>query len=328
MPIEALNTTNNEQPCDLAFAALAAMSMIGAAAGADETHRASVIIPSDASMVDGVPATVSATAPRKLMKNSKASNACAVLSQNVKSLLRTLVFEKAMELYRSVPPSSDAAAARADDNDERALQKVGHHGRQYHRKLTQSEDIFDATTEAFMTVFFTVNESTAAKCQKCLNFQWNVQDVSVNTQNEVCQNILNTIDGYPDIYNKDYMMNSCTEMFTLQSQYNRLSICQSYNQCLSTEPPDCSAGEQGDPYICKLSCDSGSCENYWFKTETKAECDAASTVRGCGGCKDQRTSNTILQKAQMPVLTDGFVSLCVGGLLYPKPPDCVDQRLC
>ena len=324
------------------IAALAAMSMIGAAAGADDTatsHHASVVTPSDAAATatttsssrmmtveDGVPAT----APRKLTKQSKAAtNACAVLSQNVKRLLRTLVFEKAMELYRSVQqqPSSDDAA-RADDNDERALQKVGHHGRQYHRKLTQSEDIFDATTEAFMTVFFTVNESTAAKCQKCLNFQWNVQDVSVNTQNEVCQNILNTIDGYPDIYNKDYMMNSCTEMFTLQSQYNRLSICQSYNQCLSTEPPDCSAGEQGDPYICKLSCDSGSCENYWFKTETKAECDAASTVRGCGGCKDQRTSNTILQKAQMPVLTDGFVSLCVGGLLYPKPPDCVDQRLC
>ena len=68
-------------------------------------------------VLDGVPAT--STAPRKLTKKSKASNDDVSLSQEVRGLLGRLVFEKAMELYRFVQPSSDDAA-RAD-NDGRAL---------------------------------------------------------------------------------------------------------------------------------------------------------------------------------------------------------------
>ena len=330
------------------IAALAAMSMIGAAAGADDTatsHHASVVTPSDAAATatttsssrmrmtveDGVPAT----APRKLTKQSKAAtNACAVLSQNVKRLLRTLVFEKAMELYRSVQqqPSSDDAA-RADDNDERAVQQVGHHGRQYHRKLAPAVNIPDGETMNDLyelgVGLFDVAEWTAYQCELCLNFQWDLQDTSVNTQKVFCQNILKMVD--PDYYSddeKDSMMNDCTELFQCQSQgTTRLECCQSQNHCLWTQPPDCSAEEQGDPYYCKLNCYSGSCENYWFQAETKAECDTASTARSCGGCKDKGTSNDILQKASMPVRTDGFVSLCAGGLVG-RVPDCVDRRLC
>ena len=95
-----------------AIAALAAMSMIGAAAGADDntrSPRASVIITSNATVVDGVPSTVPATASRKLLKNSKASNANA-LSPTVHNLLRNIVFETTMKLYRFVQPSSDDTA--------------------------------------------------------------------------------------------------------------------------------------------------------------------------------------------------------------------------
>ena len=155
MPIEALNTTNNEQPCDLAFAALAAMSMIGAAAGADETHRASVIIPSDASMVDGVPATVSATAPRKLMKNSKASNANA-LSPTVHNLLRNIVFKKAMELYRFVQPSLDDTARAGGE-----LKPL----------------IWLAVIVASFNLLGIVDEE---ECELCLSFLWDVQYTTGN----------------------------------------------------------------------------------------------------------------------------------------------------
>ena len=245
------------------------------------------------------------------MKNSKASNACAVLSQNVKRLLRTLVFEKTMEVYRSVKPSSDdAAARRLIDADP------------------EPETIFE---ENFGWLVVDVAVSKAENCQTCLNFQWDLQDASVNTQKVFCQNILNTLD--PDSYSEDdtdSMMNFCMDFFQCQTQATRLGCCQYHKQCEYTLPPDCSTIGQGDPYICKLSCYSGSCENYWFQAETKAECDTASTVRGCGGCKDKGASNTLVQKDRKPVLTDGFVSLCVGGLVsFPKPiPDCVDQRLC
>ena len=64
-------------------------------------------------------------------------------------------------------------------------------------------------------------------------------------------------------------------------------------------------------YYCKLSCNSGSCENYWIQTKTQAECDIKSTEIGCGNCKDQGSSTAILAPAGMP--TNGFVSLCAGG---------------
>ena len=118
-------------------------------------------------------------------------------------------------------------------------------------------------------------------------------------------------------------MNSCVEFLQCPSQNTGLACCQSLGACGYLLPPDCSAGEQGDPNYCKLGCDSGSCENYFIQTETKTQCDTESTALGCGACKDKGTSDAILRQARMP--TDGFVSLCVGGI---QAPDCVDQRPC
>ena len=92
---------------------------------------------------------------------------------------------------------------------------------------------------------------------------------------------------------------------------------------IDDEKDTTAASKQTDPNYCKLSCDSGSCENYSIQTETKAECDTDSMALGCGACKDKGPSDAILQQARMPM--DGFVSLCAGGI---QAPDCVDQRAC
>ena len=278
-----------------AIAALAAMSMIGAAAGADDntrSPRASVIITSNATVVDGVPSTVPATASRKLLKNSKASDANA-LSPTVHNLLRNIVFETTMKLYRFVQPSSDDTA----------------------RAGVELKPI--VWLAVIVGIGLSMGLIAEEECDLCLSFQWDSQDTSVNTQKVFCQNVLKMMD--PDSsepkYSEDQkdllIMNDCTELFQCQSQDTRLACCQSHGKCGKITQPDCSA-EQDDLNYCKLSCDSGSCDNYWIQTETKAECDTESTALGCGACKDKGTSDAILLW-QAHMHRDGFVSLCEGG---------------
>ena len=81
--------------------------------------------------------------------------------------------------------------------------------------------------------------------------------------------------------------------------------CQAFGNC------------QDQPHTCKLSLESGSYENYLIQTETQAECDTESKAVGCGSCKNQATSDTILEQASMPL--DGFVSYCAGGPCVWKP---------
>ena len=101
-----------------AIAALAAMSMIGAVAGADDTttsHPRASVITRDATVVDGVPVPT-----RKLIKNSKASKPDAA-EDTIARLVRSLVFFKMMDVSRSLQPSSSSedVAAGADKNDGR-----------------------------------------------------------------------------------------------------------------------------------------------------------------------------------------------------------------
>ena len=96
-------------------------------------------------------------------------------------------------------------------------------------------------------------------------------------------------------------LNSCLDLVQcpLKTRGTPTTCCQSLGFCDNQEN------------YCKLSCNSGSCENYWIHTETKAECDTESIALGCGTCKDKGPSDAILTKAGMP--TEGFVSLCAGG---------------
>ena len=110
---------------------LAGMVVVGAAGADDnESPRSSVII-SDAAkatsstmmmttttVVDGVPVPVPT---RKLTKNSKASkDDAAAVSEEVQGLLRLLVFEKAVDLYRSTEQSSFEDAVVENDYKEYA----------------------------------------------------------------------------------------------------------------------------------------------------------------------------------------------------------------
>ena len=95
-----------------AIAALAAMSMIGAAAGADDTttsHPRASVITRDATVVDGVPVPT-----RKLIKNSKASKPDAA-EDTIARLVRSLVFFKMMDVSRSLQPSSSSEDVAAVD---------------------------------------------------------------------------------------------------------------------------------------------------------------------------------------------------------------------
>ena len=100
-----------------AIAALAAMSMIGAAAGADDTttsHPRASVFTRDATVVEGVPVPT-----RKLTKNSKACKPDDTKDNMIARLVRALVFAKMIDMYRSLQPSSSSGvvAARADTDD-------------------------------------------------------------------------------------------------------------------------------------------------------------------------------------------------------------------
>ena len=106
-----------------AAAAAAAAAAGGAAAGAEDQAG-----PRSSGLM-------TVAAPRKLSKNSKASNADAGLSEeDGGSLLRFMVFEKAVDVYRSTQPApssakEEEAAARADTNEsghELLVSEVGY----------------------------------------------------------------------------------------------------------------------------------------------------------------------------------------------------------
>lgn len=107
-----------------AIAALTAMSMIGAVAGADDTttsHPRASVITRDATVVEGVPVPT-----RKLTKNSKACKPDATKDEMIARLERWLVYAKVIDMYRSLQPSSSSedVAARADKNDVRRRESM------------------------------------------------------------------------------------------------------------------------------------------------------------------------------------------------------------
>ena len=94
-------------------------------------------------------------------------------------------------------------------------------------------------------------------------------------------------------YNRDNVANYCNELMQcpLRTSSTPTACCQSQGLCQDPKY---------DPaYYCKLNDDSGSSENYWIQTESKEKCDSESTALGCGNCKEDGISHTILDQAGM-----------------------------
>ena len=218
---------------------------------------------------------------RKLNKSSKASKPND--SEYMERLLRLLVFTTAMDVYRSMqpPPSSEAAAVARAGND----------GGGRELELETAEERYDKHA-----------------CDNCLAFYKSVRQRTF-LQDIFCDIVATRSLPSTDAFVHHVERPSC--------EYERFDTCFDILQCASgpnRTPTTCCSSQglcKNSGYYCKLSCNSGSCENYWIQTKTQAECDTESTAIGCGSCKDQGDSAAILEQAGMP--TNGFVSLCVGG---------------
>ena len=281
---------------------VAAATLKGGGEEADTTPRGTMMT----TVVAGLP-----VATRKLtIKRSKASKPDAD-EYMLKQLWRSLVLTKAIARYRWKQQSVLTDASRAGE-------KNGGHGREL------GWGVYRGHVEA---------EFSKYSCDECHAFFENQMQVSANEQEEFCRTaVKNYISKY------DYELQDSTKL-----AYKIL--CFEVVQCplrTSGTPISCclAAGTcQDQPHYCKLSLESGSYENYWIQTESKAECDTESDAIGCGTCKDKGPSDVILKKAGMP--TDGFVSYCPGGpcvwatqtircmglQYYPdikNPKDCAD----
>lgn len=98
----------------VSFVLLASMVVVveaaGEAAGTEDnaSPRSSVLT----TVVEEGPVPVPALPTRKLTKNSKASKDDAAVSEELEGLLRLLVYETALDLYRSREPSSVDATVK------------------------------------------------------------------------------------------------------------------------------------------------------------------------------------------------------------------------
>ena len=255
---------------------VAAATLEGGEEEADTTTRGTMMT----TVVDGVPVP-----ERKLSKKSKASKPDANDDNMLQQLWRALVFDKAMNVYRwmqlqqSVSEVTPRAGER-NDGDGRELSNL-------------SADALKMY-EAYKT----------ASCDDCRAFLSSRMQDPANEQEDFCEFV---VDAF---YGSDLKENPAFE----SSQHVCLDQVQCPLKTRGTPTTCCQSLEVGfcdyQDIYCKLSCNSGSCENYWFHTETKAECDTESTAIGCGTCKDKGPSDAILTKAGMP--TEGFVSLCAG----------------
>ena len=255
------------------FAAAAAAS--GGGGGEGEEEKVTTTTPRGTMMtktvVDIVPVPT-----RKLSKLSKAFKPDT--DEDVrKSLLRLLIFAKALDVHhwmQRLPSSEEAAVARAKNDGGR-------------RELEPGEEDF--------------NEYA---CSNCVAFYEFFQDVSTKEQvDDFCGFVVRLLrpgSKKDSVVNSTYK-NICFLLLRCPSSATRTptTCCQSLGLC------------QDPAYYCKLNEDSGSTENYWIQTETKALCDPRSMEIGCGSCKDKGPGDAILEKAGMP--KDGFVSHCVGG---------------
>lgn len=152
----------------VAFVSLLIVGMVVGAAGAEdnENESRSSVITSDAAkasstmmttiVVNVVPIPVPT---RKLSKKRKASNDNE-LSEDVKRLLRLLVFNEAVDLYRSMqqPVPDDAAFV---DNDGRELQTV--------EDCVYKDQILDAAGQQVPTQYI-YGAAVECACGGCLAF--------------------------------------------------------------------------------------------------------------------------------------------------------------
>ena len=242
-------------------------------------------------------------ATRKLtIKRSKASKPDAN-EYMLKQLWRSLFLTRAIaeRRWRQQTVSTDASLARAENNDD---------GR-------GSQEGTQWTSRASFKKY---------SCNECHSFFESQMQVNTNEQEAFClENGLKKLWGTV----VEDRQELCLEVVQcpLRTSGTPIMCCIATGMC------------QDQPHYCKLSLESGSYENYWIQTESKADCDTESSAIGCGTCKDKGQSDLILIKAGMP--TDGFVSYCRGGpcvwttqtvrcmglKYYPdikSPKDCAD----
>ena len=187
---------------------LAGLVVVGAAAGAEDPAgpRSSVLT----TVVEEV-RPVSVVDSRKLSKNSKASNNAGLSEEDARSLLRAMVFEKAVDVYRSMQPApslaeEEEAAARADTNESGGHKLLG----------------------------FDVHYNEYA-CTGCAGFfSWGTQLTS-DEREDFCYNVLilvsvTAIYWLPDKFLR-FFFDHCMEI--LQCPLTPTMCCQSQGVCLN-----------------------------------------------------------------------------------------------
>ena len=182
-------------------------------------------------VVDGEP-----VATRKLTKKSKASKPDADDGNMLQRLLRSLVFDKAMALYRFSMQKSQSSAVGGG------------------RKLLEIPDGYEEHV-----------------CNGCLALFEKGDQYSLNTDEQrdnFCDVVINQVMSVVNSSKKSYLQ-------TTYNRDNVTNYCNELMQCplrTSSTPTACcqSQGVCPDPaYYCKLNDDSGSSEHYWIQTESK-----------------------------------------------------------
>jgi len=182
----------------VAFVLLAGLVMVGAAGGAaggaedQDGPRSSVLM---TVVEEGRPVPVAVEAPRKLSKHSKASNDDAGLSKEGESLLRLLVFQTAVDLYRFV---TQPARSLAGDETISALVRL-------------------STYEEY-------------DCDGCLAFFAGTPGYSTGFQRTFCSKVSNAVgekSGIDDVFFIAYT--ECLQFFTANCRVS--ACCQSLGVC-------------------------------------------------------------------------------------------------
>ena len=217
-----------------------------------------------ATMMDGVPATATATAPRKLTKKSKASNT-GELTDYASRLLRKLVLDKAVNLHRFL--------TQQQDPPENAT-RVGDDG----RALFLSTDFWEWLSNTM--------------CQPCIKFFTYGLQASTDEREEYCQKVMALIDSEREKNQEepcpeevwDSLMGHCMEL--LQTTFTPTTSCECHKMCIQPEPEPCkdTDGDEVDKYGYSCSHYYGALDNKYDWCDGRRDTDTFNPVQMCCAC--------------------------------------------